>query len=152
MAEVLARLGGRLVRIDSKELTTIDDTQVHARADRPPFLIRLGFAAWCDDLGELVDDPLFFDGTELASNAAPPTTAETQSLLNMLLVVRRQGTLYLLDGIDAGRHLMPVNDARSRRLNARSTQSPFLVGLSFAAVVADTDLLRNPTDAGMAEL
>ena len=152
MAEVLARLGGRLVRIDTDELVAIDDTQVHARADRPPFLIRLAFAAWCDDLGELVDDPVVFDGAELAGGVAAPTTAETQTLLDMLLVVRRQGTLYLLDGIDAGRHLLPVNDIRTRRLNARSIQSPFLVGLTFAGVVADTDHLRNPTDASMAEL
>ncbi|MEO1091380.1 MAG: hypothetical protein AAFX81_12135 [Pseudomonadota bacterium] len=152
MADLLLRLGGRLYRADTSELVEVADVDIAERASRPPFLVRLGFAAWCDDARTLTNDPVAFDGAELDAAAAPPSTAEMQALLKLLVVVRHRGALRLLDGIDATRHLVQINDSASRQLNARSVQSPFLVGLSFAAAVPDQDVLRNPTDASMAEL
>ncbi|TVQ36211.1 MAG: hypothetical protein EA356_06005 [Geminicoccaceae bacterium] len=152
MATLLMRLGGRLYAVPTDELGVVDDPGTRQRSGRAPFLVRLGFAAWCEDVDSLIDDPVAFDGSEVASTGAPLTTAAVNALQATLVVVRRQETVHLLDGIDAGRHLLTIGDARTRKLNARSLQSPFLVGLSFAAAVADQDVLSNPTDAACVEL
>ena len=152
MAAILMRLGGRLFTASTDELLEVVDPGIRQRSSRPPLLLRLGFAAWCEDLDALIDDPIAFDGAEAPATVGPLTTAAANALQGTLVVLRRQETVYLLDGIDAGRHHLAITTARSRRLNARSLQSPFLVGLSFAAAVPDQDLLSNPTDASCAEL
>ncbi len=152
MSQLILRLGGWIFDVGVDELVQVDDADTIRRSNRSPFLVRLGFAAWVDHADELIDDPLSFDGAQLDPVAGPLTTAHADILQTTLVVLRRQETVWLLNGLDASRHLVAITDARGRRLNARTRQSPSLVGLAFAAAVADRDVLSNPTDAGCVEL
>jgi hypothetical protein len=146
------RLGARVFQTTTAELQEVDDAETLRRSGRSPFLVRLGFAAWSETPDELLDDRMALDDHEVPFTPKPLTTSEIEALQSTLVVVRRQEVVYLLDGLDTDRHLVGPEDSRGRLWHARTRQSPFLVGLSFAAAVADRDLLSRPTDASCVEL
>jgi hypothetical protein len=152
MAVLTIRLGARVFQVNTSELQEVQDPETIRRSGRSPHLVRLGFAAWSEDADAPIDDRLAVDEGVTVPDAAALTTAEVNALRTTLVVVRRQESVYLLDGLDPDRQLVARSDARARRWHARARQSPFLVGLSFAAAVEDQELLSRPTDSSCVEL